>query len=112
MAEVERCRVDDWVEVEYVLLEPADRSPGLPPETAEKPLKAWVKGFAQGEAAVGDELGVTTMTGRSVTGRLTEVNPGYSHTFGKPASELVHVGRDLRDRVAEYRLASGDEAGE
>ena len=108
MADVERCRIDDWVEVEYVLLEPADRSPGLPAETAEKPLKAWVKGFALAEGAVGDEIAVTTMTGREVVGRLTEVNPGYTHTFGKPSPELVHVGRDLREQVAAYRAAAGD----
>ena len=112
MADVERCRVDDWVEIEYVLLEPADRSPGLPTETAEKPLKAWVKGFALADAAIGDEVTVTTMTGREVTGALTEVNPGYTHTFGKPAPELVHVGRDLRERVATYRAAHGHRPGE
>ncbi len=112
MGELERCRIDDWVEIEYVLLEPADRSPGLPAETAEQPLKAWVKGFALGEASIGDELAVTTMTGREVTGRLTEVNPGYTHTFGKPAPELTHVGRDLRKVVADYRHATGERAGE
>ncbi len=111
MADVERCRIDDWVEIEYVLLEPADRSPGLPPETAEKPLKAWLKGFAKTEAAVGEEVTVTTMTGREVTGALTEVNPGYTHTFGKPAPELVRVGRDLRLQAAAYRAAT-DKAGE
>ena len=36
------------------------------------------------------------MTGRTVTGRLSAVNPGYFHTFGDPIPELVHVGRDLR----------------
>ena len=46
MAEADRCRTDDWVEVECVLLAPEDRSPGLPAETADKPLKVWVKGFA------------------------------------------------------------------
>ena len=40
MAEVAGCRIDDWVEVEYVLLQPEDRSPGLPAETAEKPSSA------------------------------------------------------------------------
>jgi hypothetical protein len=112
MADVERCRIDDWVEVEYVLLYPADRSPGLPPETADKPLKAWVKGYATSEAAAGEELTVTTPTGREVTGLLTEVNPGYTHTFGKPAPELVHVGRDLRVLVDVYRAAEGEKAGE
>ncbi len=60
----------------------------------------WVKGFALGEAAVGDELTVETMTGRTVTGALSAINPGYFHTFGDPIPELTHVGRDLRARLA------------
>jgi hypothetical protein len=107
MSDVDRCRVDDWVEVERVLLEPADRSPNLPADTAEQPLITWVKGFARGEAAMGGELTVETMTGRLVTGRLSSMTPGYYHTFGDPVVELVHVGRDLRARLAEYRAGAG-----
>ncbi len=98
-----RCEIDDWVEVESVYLAPAERSSALPPETAEKPLMVWVKGFARHAAELGDELEVETMTGRVVRGRLSEVLPGYTHTFGRPVPELVHVGRDLRRQLAEYR---------
>jgi hypothetical protein len=101
----QRCRVGDWVEVEFVLLEPADRSKNLPEDTAAQPLRVWVKGFAQAEAAVGEQLTVETMTGRRVTGKLTELNPGYFHTFGRPIPELVHVGRDLRVQLAAYRAS-------
>jgi 2-amino-4-ketopentanoate thiolase alpha subunit len=105
-----RAREGDWVEVECKLLDPADRSSNLPPETAEKPLMMWVKGFALGEAAVGEELTVETMTGRKVTGSLSAVDPGYFITYGKPIPELGHVGRDLRARLAAYRaaVAAGD----
>lgn len=103
MSDAERCSMGDWVEVERVLLEPADRASNLPEDTAAQQLLVWVKGFARTAAAVGDELEVETMTGRTVTGTLTEVNPGYFHTFGKPAPELTHVGRDLRERVAAFR---------
>jgi len=95
--------VGDWVEVEYILLEPADRSKNLPEDTAAQPLRVWIKGFAQADAAVGDQLTVETMTGRRVSGTFTEINPGYFHTFGKPIPELVHVGRDLRVQLADYR---------
>ena len=109
MTHADRCIAGEWVEVERVLLEPADRSPNLPPETAEKPLRVWVKGFALADAALGEEISVETMTGRTVTGTLSAVNPGYTHTFGDPVPELVGVGRDLRARLAEYRAAgSGD----
>ncbi len=97
--------------MECKLLDPADRSKNLPPETADKPLMMWVKGFAQGEAGMGDELTVETMTGRRVTGALSAVNPGYFITYGNPIPELTKVGRDLRFRLAAYRAAEGDGGG-
>jgi hypothetical protein len=108
MTDAARCSEGDWVEVRYVLLEPADRAANLPPDTAAQPLLAWIKGFACGPAALGGELAIETVTGRAVTGVLTDVNPGYTHTFGRPAPELVHVGRDLRARLAAYRTAADD----
>jgi hypothetical protein len=110
MADAVRCSEGDWVEVRYVLLEPADRAANLPPDTAAQPLLVWIKGFARGSVAVGGELAIETVTGRSVTGVLTDVNPGYTHTFGRPTPELTHVGRDLRALLAEYRSAA--KAGE
>jgi len=86
-----------------VLLEPAARSKNLPPETAEKPLTMWVKGFAEGAAAIGEPVTIETMTGRTVAGTLSAVNPGYFHTFGEPIPELTHIGKDLRARLAAYR---------
>lgn len=104
---VAMCEPGDWVEVERVLLEPADRAPGLPDATAVTPLRMWVKGFARGEAALGDEVEVETMTGRMVSGRLSAIGPGYTHTFGDPPRELAGVGRDLRARLAEWRSRAG-----
>ena len=112
MTHPERCTAGDWVEVERVLLEPADRSTNLPEDTAAQPLMVWVKGFALADASVGDEPLVETMTGRTVTGRLSAINPGYFHTFGRPAPELTHVGVDLRARVADYRASASPKAGE
>lgn len=103
---VERCAAGDWVEVERVLLEPSERAANLPAETAEKPLMVWVKGFALADAAVGEAVEVETMTGRRVTGALSEVNPGYFHTFGRPPAEISPIGRDLRTRLADYHASS------
>lgn len=110
MTSDDRCSLGDWVEVERVLLEPADRSGALPEETASRPLMTWVKGFALAPAQMGGEVSVTTMTGRTITGTLSAINPGYFHTFGRPIPELVHVGADLRARLATYRAADGDRA--
>ena len=103
MSDARVCKVGEWVEVEGVLLEPSERSSNLPPDTAEKPLLTWVKGFARNEAPVGGEVTVDTMTGRAVRGRLSAINPGYFHTFGQPIPELTHVGADLRARLAAFR---------
>ncbi len=107
MTETQQAQAGDWVEVECVLLEPADRSANLPAETAEKPLMMWVKGFAEGRAALGEPVTVETMTGRRVAGKLSAINPGYFHTFGEPIPELVHIGKDLRAQLATYRAAEG-----
>jgi hypothetical protein len=110
MSETARAGRGDWVEVQRTILEPAQRSTNLPPETADKPLLMWVKGFALTDGAVGQEMSVETMTGRHVTGTLSAVNPGYYHTFGDPIPELVHVGVDLRQRLAAYRAGQKDGA--
>jgi len=98
-----RCQPGDWIDVERVLLEVDERAANLPEDTAKKPLRIWVKGFAEEAADIGDEVTVVTTTGRRVTGRLSEVNPGYNHTFGRPIPELAHVGVDLRARIEAYR---------
>jgi hypothetical protein len=103
VSETADCSRGDWVEVSDVLLEPVDRVAGLPEDTAGKPLVAWVKGFARSDAAQWESLEIETMTGRLVTGVLADVNPGYTHSFGRPAPELTHVGADLRARLAAYR---------
>ena len=109
MIDTTHCKAGDWVEVESVLLEPADRSKNLPPETADKPLRMWIKGFAQAAGAVGEAMTIETMTGRQVEGTLSAINLGYFHTFGNPIPELAHVGVDLRARLAEYHAAEGGE---
>jgi hypothetical protein len=109
-----RCSTGDWVEVEYVLLEPAERAAGIPEDTAAQPLRAWVKGFARAAGMLGDEREVETMSGRIVRGHLSAISPGYTHSFGTPPPEIVGIGRELRARVAAYRTeqADGPEAGE
>ncbi|MDF1542223.1 MAG: 2-amino-4-oxopentanoate thiolase subunit OrtA [Anaerosomatales bacterium] len=108
----DRCRTGQWVEVERVLLEPADRAANLPEETAGKPLLVWVKGFALGETAPGDECEVETMTGRIVRGRLSDPDPAYTHTFGAQPTEIAAVGRDLRARLAAWRAAAAGGPGD
>jgi hypothetical protein len=96
------------VEVERVLLEPADRAVNLPEETASKPLLVWVKGFARTQSALGEQCEIETVTGRGVRGRLSDLDPAYTHTFGTQPPEFAHVGQDLRERLAAYRVKAGE----
>lgn len=98
----------DWAEVGFVLLEPGERAPAVSADTARLPLEARVHGFLERDAEVGEPAAVTTVLGRRVEGMLIEVLPPARHTFGRPAPELLPIGRELRDRLA---AAQGDPRG-
>ncbi len=85
-----------WVQIESTVLSPDERSPHLPEETAACPLVLWVKGFLKGPALVGDMVEIETIIGRTLSGKLLEVNPPYEHTFGRPIPELLEVRKDFR----------------
>ena len=96
----------DWVEVERVLLEPADRSANLPRRPPRQPLVVWVKGFAR--SAARDRRGADGRDDdRTVTspGGSPTSTPATSTRSARPMPELAHVGADLRARVAAYRKA-------
>ena len=48
-------------------------------------------------AEIGDEVQVETATNRTETGTLVEVNPYYTHSYGKFVPELVQIDRQLRE---------------
>ena len=89
-----------WVQIDLIVLPPGKRAPGVPPDTAALPLQARVKGFLAAAASMpGETVTVRTLSGRSATGRLIVVNPGYSHGFGDPVPELLEVGPEERERL-------------
>lgn len=85
-----------WVEIHTVLLEPGERAPQVPDDTARIPFEMRVKGFLVEQAALGEPAEIITATGRRLRGKLSEVNPAYRHGFGPPIPELSTVGRELR----------------
>jgi len=92
----------DWVRIHNIVLKPEERSPHLPEDTQKVPLEMWVKGFLLNEEAnIGDEVEVETYIGRKAKGTLVEVNPYWKHNFGKAVPELLYIGRQLRDMLAE-----------
>ena len=55
------------------------------------------------EAAIGEAVTLRTLSGRHVRGTLVEIDPGYSHSFGRPHRSMLAVGPSLK------RLLDGTE---
>jgi hypothetical protein len=83
-----------WVEIGFVVLTPEQRPPNLPSETRAVPYYARVRGFVAGTPAVGGTVEIETLTGRRIKGELLQIDPPFTHGFGRPVQELVEAGRD------------------
>lgn len=94
---------DTWVEIYTIILEKGQRAPQVPEDTQQVPLEMKVKGFLLEDAQLGDEAEVITPIGRKFNGKLIEVNPEYTHNFGHPIPELMHIGRELRGILQKRR---------
>lgn len=91
-----KAKKGEWVKIHRVVLNPDQRAPQVPDDTKKVPLEMWVKGYLKEDGEMGDEVVVTTMTGRVEHGTLMEINPSYSHSFGEFVPELLQIGTDLR----------------
>lgn len=87
----------DWVRIHSIVLEPSGRAPKVPEDTRKCPLEMWTKGFLQEDAEIGDQVTVQTAVGRLEKGELIEVNPYYTHSYGKFVPELVQIDKQLRE---------------
>jgi len=87
----------EWVMIHNIVLAPSERAPQVPDDTKEVPLEMWVRGFLTHDASLQDEAEVVTLTGRTVKGRLVEIHPAYSHSFGVHVPEQMAIGRQLRE---------------
>jgi hypothetical protein len=85
-----------WAEIHRVLLAPGERAPNIPEDTKRVSLELRVKGFLLAPGAVGDEVEVLTPAGRRLRGKLTAVNPPYTHGFGAPIPELSAIGAEVK----------------
>ena len=94
----------DWVRIHRVVLKAEERTAKLPADTQACDLEMWTKGFLLNDSAeIGDEVEVETAVGRTETGTLLEVNPYYTHSYGKFVPELIQIDKQLRE------LMGGDE---
>lgn len=88
----------DWVRIHAVVLKAEERTAKLPEDTQACPLEMWTKGFLQEDSAeIGDEVTVMTAVNRLVIGKLLEVNPTWTHSYGEFVPELVIIDKQLRD---------------
>ncbi len=87
----------EWVKIYRVILKPEERAPQVPDDTKLVPLEMWVKGFITADAELGDHVEVKTITGRMESGKLVEINPTYTHSFGNFVPELLQIGLDLKE---------------
>ena len=90
-----------WVQVQQTVLQPKERAPELPEDTKLVPLELRVNGFLQEDANLGEQVKITTLIGRQLTGRLSRVEPPYLHNFGRPIPALLTIGQELRDFLFE-----------
>ncbi len=80
-----------YVRIRKILLNPNERSDNLPKETKQVPYKMWVKGYLLKEADLFDLVSIKTITGRTESGILKEVEPPYKHNYGDFVPELLKV---------------------
>lgn len=92
-----------WTEVEWVVLEPVDRSAGAPEDTRAQRYVARCRGLAA-DPVMGETARIRTPSGRTLQGRVVDVNPGYHHGFGRPLPEWTRMRQGLRE------LIDGDQA--
>lgn len=91
----------DWVRIHSIVLEPGQRAPQVPEDTARVPLEMWVKGYLQRDAQTGEQVSVLTRTGRLAEGELMEGGLDYTHSFGIYVPEVTRIGDMVRARLWE-----------
>ena len=92
----------DWVRIHAVVLKAEERTAKIPDDTQKCDLEMWTKGFLLNDSAeIGDEVEVETAVGRIEKGTLIEVNPYYTHSYGKFVPELIQIDKQLRTLMSE-----------
>lgn len=87
----------EWVRIHSTVLKAEERTAKLPEDTQACPLEMWTKGFLQKDGEIGDIVTVKTAANRLEKGTLIEVNPYWTHSYGKFIPELVQIDKQLRE---------------
>lgn len=95
-----KAKKGEWVQVENIVISAGNRAPQVPEDTQKCDLRLWVKGIAQHDGVIGENMEVITVTGRKTTGNLVEINPRYIHDYGFFQPELLKVELQLKEIMA------------
>ena len=88
----------DWVRIHRVVLAADERTAKIPEDTKKCDLEMWTKGFLLNDSAeIGEEVEIETAVGRIEKGTMIEVNPYYTHSYGKFVPELIQIDKQLRE---------------
>lgn len=87
----------EWVRIHSVVLKAEERTAKIPEDTQKCDLEMWTKGALLEDAEIGDEVTVKTASNRIEKGTLIEVNPYYTHSYGKFVPEIIEIDKQLRE---------------
>jgi hypothetical protein len=92
----------DWVRIHKIVMHAGERAPQVPEDTAKVSFEMWQKGFLINETAEpGSTVEIKTVIGRKVSGTLIEIDPYYTHSFGKCVPEILTIDQQLRKIMKE-----------
>jgi hypothetical protein len=94
-----RIRQGAFVEITMTLLDPAERAEHLPEDTKKVPFEARIKGFLLEDASIGEKVKIRTLIDRVIEGNLVGENLPLKHGFGRPATELLQIAREIRKEL-------------
>ncbi|MBG9982097.1 2-amino-4-ketopentanoate thiolase [Aerococcaceae bacterium DSM 111020] len=89
----------EWVQISSRVLSADQRAPQVPEDTSRTPLVMWVKGYLLEEAEIGDEVTIETVTGRQTSGKLVEIQPKFTHSFGDYIPEITEIHKMLASEL-------------
>lgn len=91
------------VRLVQTVLEPEERAPNLPADTAKLPYLLRVSGELIEDTELGCPARVRTAIGRELEGTLEVVEPAHTHTFGRPVQPLLGATAAIRRLKVDLR---------
>src|SRR5690554_6196437 len=80
-----------YVLIKKIILDHEDRTAHLPDDTKRVDYVMKIKGLLTHDANLNDEVTILSDTHRLIKGKLIEVNPSYTHSYGKHLDEVLKM---------------------